>query len=158
MKNVTIGSDPNQAIINTEERLLDALLVRNVDVKMLCKGRGLCATCHVYVTKNAHCLTPMTAREKLTLSILTGAQANSRLACQAHVLGDGVEVDLPKGLYIESFSDIEKLIGKRTPSPILHPVSGKVLIQENRIITRSAISELRDVDIDIKQLLVENAK
>ncbi len=158
MKNVTIGNDPNQAIINTEERLLDALLVRNVDVKMLCKGRGLCATCHVYVTKNAHCLTPMTSREKLTLSILTGAQANSRLACQAQVLGDGIEVALPKGLYIESFSDIENLIGKRTPMPILHPVSGKVLIQENRIITRSAISELRDVDIDIKQLLVDNAK
>jgi ferredoxin len=158
MKNVTIGNDPNQAIIKTEERLLDALLVRNIDVKMLCKGRGLCATCHVYVTKNPHCLTPMTTREKLTLSVLTGAQANSRLACQAHVLGDGVEVDLPKGLYIESFSDIEKLIGKRTPSPILHPVSGKVLIQENRIITRSAISELRDVDIDIKQLLVDNTK
>lgn len=158
MKNVTIGNDPKKAVINTQERLLDALLIRNVEVKMLCQGRGLCATCHVYVTKGAHCLTPMTDREKLTLSILTGAQPNSRLACQSHVLGDGVEVELPKGLYIESFADIESLIGKRTPVPILHPVSGRVLIQENRIITRSAIHELRDVDIDIKQLVVEKAK
>ena len=57
MKNVTIGNDPKKAVINTQERLLDALLVRNVEVKMLCQGRGLCATCHVYVTKGAHCLT-----------------------------------------------------------------------------------------------------
>lgn len=156
MKNVTIGKE--QAIIQTEERLLDALLARKVQVKMLCRGRGMCATCHVHVTKNPHCLTPMTDREKLTLSVLTGARPNSRLACQAHVLGDGVEVELPQGLYIESFSDIEKLIGKRTTVPILHPVSGKVLIQENKIITRSAISELRNVDVDIHQLTLESAK
>jgi len=97
MKSVTFSADNKQAIIQTQERLLDALLVRDIEVKMLCKGQGMCATCHVYVTKNPHSLTPMTDREKLTLSVLTGAQPNSRLACQAHALGDGVEVSLPNG-------------------------------------------------------------
>ena len=158
MKSVVFSANNQQAIINTEQRLLDALLIRKVDVKMLCKGRGMCATCHVYITKNPHCLTPMTDREKLTLSVLTGAQPNSRLACQAHVLGDSVEVSLPTGLYIESFADIEALIGKRTTAPILHPITGKILIQEKKIITRSAISELRNVDVDIQQLSLEKSR
>jgi MFS superfamily sulfate permease-like transporter len=48
-------------------------LAKQVGVKMLCRGRGLCATCHVYVTKNAQHLTPPTERENLTLTLLTGA-------------------------------------------------------------------------------------
>ncbi|MGL4574124.1 MAG: 2Fe-2S iron-sulfur cluster-binding protein [Burkholderiaceae bacterium] len=152
MKSVTFSNDGSKAVINTQERLLDALLAKSVPVKMLCRGRGLCATCHVYVTKGAESLTPLTEREKLTLSMLTGAQANSRLACQSKVLAEGVEVSLPRGLYVESFSEIESLVGKRTSAPILHPVSGKVLIQENKIITRSAISELREVDFDVRSV------
>jgi ferredoxin len=152
MKSVQFQNDGVPAIIQTQQRLLDALLAKSVPVKMLCGGRGLCATCHVYIDKGPECLTPQTDREKLTLSMLTGAQSNSRLACQTKVLKDGVVVSLPRGLYVESFSDIEKLIGKRTTSPILHPVSGRVLIQENKIITRSAISELRGVDFDVQQL------
>jgi ferredoxin len=157
MKSVQFNHDSVPAIIQTQQRLLDALLAKSVPVKMLCGGRGLCATCHVYIDAGSDCLTPQTDREKLTLSMLTGAKSNSRLACQAKVLADGVVVSLPRGLYVESFSDIEKLIGKRTSSPILHPVTGRVLIQESKIITRSAIAELRDVDFDIKQLNVGNS-
>lgn len=135
-----------------DARLLDALLARNLPVKMFCGGRGLCATCHCYVTSNMENLTPMTSQENLTLSILTGAKPNSRLACQAQILGGDVEVELPKGLYIESVSDLEKLIGKRAQVPILHPVSGDTLIAEGKIITRTMIMQLSDVDFDVSSV------
>jgi ferredoxin len=141
--------------IKTELRVLDAMLSKQIDVMMLCGGQGICATCHVYVTKNPQDLTPVTAREKNTLALLSGAQPNSRLACQAKVIGDGVEVMLPAGLYVESFEDIETLVGKRTKAPILHPKDGRVLIQENKIITRTLIMSLKDVDFDIKMVDIE---
>ena len=55
--------------VQSESHLMDALLARNIDVKQLCNGRGLCATCHIYVTKNPQNLTPPTPRETLTLAV-----------------------------------------------------------------------------------------
>jgi hypothetical protein len=60
---------------------------------------------------------------------------------------------LPQGLYAESFSDIEKWIGKRTTTPILHPVNGRVLIQAGKIITRSAIADLSTIDFDVSKVV-----
>ena len=139
-------------------RLLDALLQRDVPVKMFCGGRGLCATCHCYVTSNMDNLTPISSQESLTLSILTGARANSRLACQAHIIGGDVEVELPQGLYIESVSDLEALVGKRTQIPILHPITGDTLIAEGKIITRTLIMQLSDVDFDVSSIDTTKAK
>jgi len=152
MKSIYFRQTTDKVDIHTQDRLLDALLMNEVEVMMLCNGRGLCATCHVYVTRNPHCLTPMTEREKKTLSLLTSAQPNSRLACQAHVIGEDIEVALPDGLYVESFSDLESLIGKRTKVPILHPVDGRTLISANKIITRSAIMELKNVDFNVSEI------
>ena len=134
--------------VNPNDRLLDALLARNVNAKMLCGGRGICATCHVHVTKNADQLTPRTQMENLSLSLLTGATSSSRLACQARILGNGVEVELPDGLFVESFSDLEALIGQRTSQPILHPITGEVLIQKNKLVVRSLIMQLKNVEFD----------
>ena len=128
MKTVRIKSTENAVSLKTESRLLDALLAEQVPVKMLCGGRGLCATCHVYVTEGEESLTPMSQREKLSLGILTGAQANSRLSCQACVIGEGVEVALPEGLYIESFAELESLIGQRT----LHSQAGEAIRPHER--------------------------
>ncbi|MGF1529127.1 MAG: 2Fe-2S iron-sulfur cluster-binding protein [Candidatus Competibacterales bacterium] len=146
MKAVTFDHDRSAVAVHTQDRLLDALLSKQLNVKMLCKGRGLCATCHVYVTANPQGLTPPTPREELTLSLLSGAAPNSRLACQAHVIGEGVEVELPRGLYVESFAELETLIGQRTREPILHPINGMILIQQGKIITRSAIMQLKGLD------------
>jgi ferredoxin len=147
----------NTVTMQTEARLLDALLAREVPVKMFCGGKGLCATCHCYVIKNPENLTPMTSQEALTLSILTGAQPNSRLSCQALLIGGDVEVELPKGLYIESVSELETLVGKRTEVPILHPISGDILIMEGKIITRTLIMQLADVNFDISSVASSKA-
>lgn len=140
-----------------EAHLLDALLARNIDVKQLCSRRGLCATCHVYVTKNPEHLSPATPRETLTLAVLTGARANSRLSCQARIIGDGVEVALPDGLYIDSFESLEKLIGQRTQVPILHPVTGDVLVPANKIIIRSIVEKLEHLNFDIDKVKYSGA-
>ncbi len=142
----------NAITMMTEDKLLDALLARDVPVKMFCGGKGLCATCHCYVIKHPENLTPVTLQEALTLAILTGAQANSRLSCQAQLIGGDVEVELPKGLYIESVSELEALVGKRTNVPILHPISGDILIMEGKIITRTLIMQLSDVNFDISSV------
>jgi ferredoxin len=143
--------------VQPESHLIDALAARDIDLKRLCDGRGLCATCHVYITKNPQSLSPPTSRETLTLSVLTGARANSRLSCQARVIGDGVEVSLPEGLYIDSFESLEKLIGQRTKVPILHPVTGEVLVAANKIIIRSIVQKLEHLNFDIDKVKYTNA-
>ena len=144
-----ITLDGKSVPVSSEQTLLDVLLGNNVNVKKLCGGRGLCATCHVYVKSGADSLTEPTNREELTVSILTGAQENSRLACQCSVMGDGVEIELPDGLYVESFQDLESQVGKRTNVPILHPRTGQVLVEANKIIIRTQIMKLKDMDFTI---------
>jgi ferredoxin len=136
-----------------ESYLLDALLIRGIEVKQLCGRRGLCATCHVRVTKNPDHLSPPTQREQLTLAVLTGAQPNSRLACQTKIIGDNVEVSLPEGLYVDSLESLEKLIGQRAPVPVLNPVTGEVLVPANKIIIRSIVERMTQLNIDIAKIL-----
>lgn len=138
--------------VMTGSRVLDALLARKVNVRMACGGKGRCATCHVFVTKGEKQLTPPTDREKQTLSIISGLRQGSRLACQCHVLGEGVVVELPEGVYIEKSTDLLSLIGTRAAQNILHPVDGAVLIEQGKLITRSRIEELKRVDAEIQNI------
>lgn len=130
--------------------LLDALLQRNVNAKMLCGRRGLCATCHVYVDGS---LSDAEQKEQMNVSLLTGAAPNSRLSCQAKVLGD-VKVRMPEGLFVESFSELEALIGKRSQVPILHPITGEVIVESGKIIVRSMIMKLSDTDFEVKDAAI----
>lgn len=138
-----------QAIDVTEgQPLLDGLLERNVNAKMLCGRRGMCATCHVYVVDGEDSLSPPTKREEMALMMLTGAQPNSRLSCQAKVMHDTVKVRMPEGLYVESLSELEALIGQRTEVPVLHPITGETLVPAGKIIIRSIIMKLSDTDFE----------
>lgn len=155
MKEVSLQPINEKVELATNTRVLDALLAEQCPVMMACGGQGICATCHVYVTEGMQSLTPMEEREEKTLALITGAMENSRLSCQCKVVGEGVEITLPDGLYVESFDDIEQLIGKRTKTPILHPFDGRILIQKGKIITRSSIMNLADVSFDISGLDLE---
>lgn len=155
-RTVYFNGSPDPLGVADGSRLLDALIARKLSVKMLCGGRGLCATCHVLVLKNPHALSPASHAERATLAALTNAQPNSRLACQSQVIADGVEIEPPEGLYIESFADLEQLIGKRTQVPVKHPISGAVLIQAGKLIVRSRIKQLKDFDIDVIKSLGVN--
>ncbi|TVR03863.1 MAG: (2Fe-2S)-binding protein [Deltaproteobacteria bacterium] len=157
MKKVSLLPLGRQPEIKTNARVLDALLAEEVGVMMACGGRGLCATCHVFVEEGSESLSPRNAREDRTLGRLSGTRPNSRLACQARVCGEGVRVSLPDGLYALDRKDIESLIGKRARTAILHPIDGRVLVEPGKIITRSFIMQLNDVDFQVNDDLADDA-
>jgi len=140
--------------VRTATTVVAALLERSRGkVKQVCGGKGLCATCHVKVDAGMASLTPITAREKQTLSIISGADATSRLACQAKVIGPGVVVNLPDGIYLSSLADVEALVGRRTEADLLHPVSGAVLVPSGKIITRSVVLSMKNLESDVISLI-----
>lgn len=156
MKTVSLLPVGRSPQVHTNERVLDALLAEQVDVLMACKGKGLCATCHVHVEAGADCLTPPTPRERRTLERVSGRGPDSRLACQARVLREGVQIRLPRGMYVHQDMNLEDLIGKRALMSILHPITGEVLVQEGKLVTRTFIMKLKDVQTDLSSLEFED--
>jgi ferredoxin len=125
----------------------------DVEVTQECGGRGICATCHVYIREGEDSISPVTKREQRTLGSITSCNVSSRLACQARVVGEGVIVELPAGMYISQDDDIEDLIGRRAQSNLLHPLSGQVLVEEGKLITRSVIAQLQTTQSQVKDFL-----
>ena len=94
-------------------------------------------------------LTEMTRRERRTLNRVSTKSDCSRLACQARVRGEGVQVRLPQGLYVTSASDVLDLVGKRSDQDILHPITGRILVESGKLVTRTYISQLKDIEVDL---------
>lgn len=67
--------------------LLEIAQANDVPHVALCGGQGRCTTCRVVVERGADRLSPMTEDERALLASIA-APANSRLACQAHALGN----------------------------------------------------------------------
>ncbi|UBF24045.1 2Fe-2S iron-sulfur cluster binding domain-containing protein [Kovacikia minuta CCNUW1] len=130
--------------VETNGNLLSVLINKDLDVLKECGGRGMCATCHVYVRDGMESLSPINRREQRTLEVITTCKTNSRLACQARVLQNGVVVELPPGMYINSLKDIEALIGRRADQDLLHPLTGQVLVETGKLITRSTLKQIED--------------
>lgn len=147
----TIKLDPIdvETYINTNDNVLSGLLKNDLNILRECGGRGMCATCHIYIKQGNESLSPPSRREQRTLEIITTCQVNSRLACQARVLGEGVIIELPAGMYVNQIEDIESLIGRRAEENILHPLSGKILVEEGKLITRSMITLFRDTKASV---------
>ncbi len=150
-----IKLDPigQETSIKTNDNLLSGLLKNELNVLHECNGRGMCSTCHVYIKEGMASLSPINRREQRTLGAITTCQVNSRLACQARVLGEGVIIELPAGMYVSQFDDLEALIGRRAEQNILHPISGKVLVEEGKLITRSMITQLQDTKAKASEYL-----
>lgn len=151
----TVRLDPfgTNTAIATNTNLLSVLMKNDVEVTMECGGRGICATCHVYIKEGEESISPTTKREQRTLGSITSCNVNSRLACQARVVGEGVVVELPAGMYISQDDDIEDLIGRRAQENILHPLTGQVLVEEGKLITRSMIGKLQATQSQVKEFL-----
>jgi len=145
-KTVRLEPIAQESSIQTNGNLLSVLLNKDLDVLKECGGRGMCATCHIYVQDGAASLTPINRREQRTLEVITSCKPNSRLACQARVIGEGVVVELPPGMYVNSLQDIEALIGRRAETSLLHPITGAVLVEEGKLITRSMLKQLENTD------------
>jgi ferredoxin len=143
-KTVRLEPIAQDTSVETNGNLLSVLLNKDLDVLRECGGRGMCATCHIYVKDGMAQLSAMNRREQRTLEVITSCQQNSRLACQARVLDNGVVVELPPGMYINSLKDIEDLIGRRAEQDLLHPLTGKVLVESGKLITRSTLKTISD--------------
>lgn len=144
VKTVRLEPIAQETSVETNGNLLSVLIAKDLDVLRECGGRGMCATCHVYVNQGMDSLTPINRREQRTLEVITSCKPNSRLACQARVLANGVVVELPPGMYINSIQDIEALIGRRAEQNLLHPVTGQVLVEEGKLITRSMLKQIEN--------------
>lgn len=142
-----------ETAVQTNNNLLSALLANDLSVLKECGGRGMCATCHVYIKDGMESLSPINRREQRTLEVITTCKPNSRLACQARVMGQGVVVELPAGMYVSAVEDVEALIGRRAQQDILHPLNGKILVEAGKLITRSMIMQLKDVQGQTGQYL-----
>jgi ferredoxin len=143
-KTVRLEPIAQESSVETNGNLLSVLLNKELDVLKECGGRGMCATCHIYVTKGMESLTPINRREQRTLEVITSCRTNSRLACQARVMAEGVVVELPPGMYVNSLQDIEALIGRRAEQNLLHPITGAVLVEAGKLITRSMLRQIED--------------
>ncbi|MBT9311251.1 2Fe-2S iron-sulfur cluster-binding protein [Leptothoe kymatousa] len=144
VKTVRLEPIAQESAVETNGNLLSVLLHRDLSVLKECGGRGMCATCHIYVNRGMESLTPISRREQRTLAIITSCHANSRLACQARVMGNGVVVELPPGMYVNSVQDIEPLIGRRADQDLLHPLTGAVLVEKGKLITRSMLRQIEN--------------
>lgn len=149
-----IGQD---TAIQTNANILSVLLGNELNVLPECGARGMCSTCHVYIKSGMESLSPISRREKRTLEVITSAQPNSRLACQALVIGEGVVVEMPSGTYVNAIEDIEALIGRRADQDILHPLNSKVLVEAGKLITRSMISQLQDTRTSVGEYLARTS-
>ncbi|MEO0985198.1 MAG: 2Fe-2S iron-sulfur cluster-binding protein [Cyanobacteria bacterium J06639_14] len=145
-KTVKLEPIAQESSVATNSNLLSVLLHKDLDVLKECGGRGMCATCHIYVKSGEKSLTPVNRREQRTLEVITSCQPNSRLACQARVIGEGVVVELPPGMYVNSLQDLEALIGRRAETNLLHPITGALLVEEGKLITRSMMRQLSSTD------------
>lgn len=152
MKRVALMPIQDSMLVRTGAPLLSALLAKGMNILMSCGGNGLCATCHIHVREGMDQLSPKEAREQRTLLLLANADASSRLACQTKVLGDGVVLELPQGMYIEKMEDLLGLLGTRAPENILHPVDGRILIPKGKIITRTLLERSRSLADEVKKL------
>ncbi|MEB3273383.1 MAG: 2Fe-2S iron-sulfur cluster-binding protein [Prochlorothrix sp.] len=142
-----------EAEVATNSNLLSLLLNKDLDVLKECGGRGMCATCHIYIKAGMEGLSPINRREQRTLEVITSCKPNSRLACQTRVLDEGVVVELPPGMYVQSLQDIEELIGRRAEQDLLHPITGEVLVEQGKLITRSMITQMEDTKFQINDYL-----
>jgi ferredoxin len=152
-KMVRLEPIAQQTAVETNNNLLSALMNNELSVLKECGGRGMCATCHVYIRDGMDSLSPVNRREQRTLEVITTCRPNSRLACQARVVGQGVVVELPSGMYVSAVEDVSALIGRRAEQDILHPLTGKVLVQAGKLITRSVLSQLQDTQQSASQYL-----
>lgn len=73
------------------QSILEFSMAAGVAHASVCGGRGRCGTCRVEILRGAGALSPIGPVEARTLARVRAPQ-NVRLACQARVLGEGLEV------------------------------------------------------------------
>jgi len=150
--NITFHPLNRTADVAYGANLLETLLSNQIQVKSVCRGRGICATCQIKVKGNPSALSPRTPQEIKTLSLIDGACANTRLACQCRVIGEGVMVELPGGLFVDSLEQLLEMVGEIAVTDYRHPINGTVMIPKNKILTRSQLTMFKTLTEEISRI------
>ncbi len=79
----------------TGDTVLDAALDHGIEVEHECGGNCSCTTCQVHVLSGMESLSPIEEPEVYRLQFAEGVAADSRLACQALLLGGPVVISTP---------------------------------------------------------------
>jgi hypothetical protein len=94
----------------------------------------------------------VTPREARTLALLATADPDSRLACQCRIDGEGILVEVPEGLYVQSIEQVDRLIGSVAGYDYLHPLTGQRLIPKGKVITRTVFNEFVSATKELKKV------
>jgi ferredoxin, 2Fe-2S len=87
-ENITIEAKKNETI-------LDLALDNNIDLQHNCGGVCACSTCHVIIKSGGENLSKMQDNEADQLDKAEALTLNSRLGCQAKILGD-IVLEIPR--------------------------------------------------------------
>lgn len=154
MKQIEIQPLNKKVQVEDQANLLQVLLAQDMNVLQACGAQGRCATCHVFIQEGMEALSPMNDQEKLTLSFITTAQPNSRLSCQTKILSNGAVIEVPRGMYVGSLGELKELIGRRATQNVVHPLTGEVLVEEGKLILRSALEKMANIDATLDTTLL----
>ena len=156
---VSLAGNAGTAQLPVGGRLIDAILELGRPLPLACGGQGICATCHCQVVEGADLLERPGERELRTLARLDGRTSQSRLACQSRLRSDGavLRLELPDSTFVQSTQDLFDLVGKRARRPVRHPSDGRILVPSGKIITRSTVVQLGDLDFDLTTLRATSA-
>ena len=77
---------------HTGDTLLDAALEHGIYIEHECGGNCTCTTCHVHIVSGGVNISPIEEPESYRLQFAEGLSSDSRLACQAILIGGAVIV------------------------------------------------------------------
>ena len=75
-KTVRLEPIGEETSIQTNGNILSVLLKNELNVLHECGGRGMCATCHVYIKSGMEGLSSPSRRERRTIEVITSANKN----------------------------------------------------------------------------------
>jgi ferredoxin len=143
MTSVTLNIDRQQVEAPQNSNIMVIFKEHGVSINQICGGQGMCASCHFFVVSGNDALTAPTQQEQMTLQYTKIDRPGARLACQTCVIGNGVIIELPKGTFVKSEKELEQSIGKKATQTLIHPLTGEVLVEEGKLILRSAVEKMQ---------------
>jgi ferredoxin len=143
-----VGIDPlkenrQQVEAPQHSNIMSIFKQQGIVIDQICDGQGMCASCHFFVVSGEDALTPPTKQEQMTLQCMEIDRPGARLACQTCVTGNGLTIELPQGTFVQSEQELSQSIGKRATQSLIHPLTGEVLVEEDKLILRSAIEKMQ---------------
>jgi ferredoxin len=140
---VTLSIDRRQVEVPPNSNIMSIFRDQGIEINQICGGQGMCASCHFFVVSGEAAISEPTQQEKMTLQFTKIDRPGARLACQTCVMANGLIIELPKGTFVKSEDELAQSIGKKAFQTLIHPLTGEVLVEEGKLILRSAVEKMQ---------------